>query len=66
MAEDPLAQMDTGCLGEWPDDVGPQHPHLVWESITEDAPVESINVTSFKAAEEHLYRRRTAVFFQER
>ena len=65
VAEDLLARMDTGCLSEWPDDVGPQHPHPVWECSTEDTPVESISITSLKAAEEHLYRRHTAVFFQE-
>jgi hypothetical protein len=65
VAEGLLAHMDTGCLDTWPDDLGPQHPHPVWESIAEDTPVESINITSLKAAEGHLYRRHTAVFFQE-
>ena len=65
VAEGLLAQMDAGCLDTWPDDVGPQHPHPVWESIEDDTPVASINITSFKAAEGHLYRRHTAVFFQE-
>ncbi|MFM7988716.1 MAG: hypothetical protein ACKPKO_56325, partial [Candidatus Fonsibacter sp.] len=47
----------AGCLRAWLDDVAPQHPHPVWETITEDTPLESINVTSLKSAEEHLYRR---------
>ena len=45
VADDPLAQTDAGCLWVWPDDVGPQRPHPVWESIAEDTPVESITLT---------------------
>ena len=35
VVEDLLARMDTDSLSVWPDDVGPQHPHPVWECITD-------------------------------
>ena len=49
----------------WPEEIAQQHPHPMWDHLDNLTPVESINVTSLKAAEELLYRRHAPIFLQE-
>ena len=60
-AERVLAEWGGTAPLAWPEEVGQQHPHPVWDCAGGSTPLDSINVTSLKAAEEHLYRRHTAI-----
>ena len=65
LADHILSTFTESPPDSWPEEVAYQHPHPIWEHLDNFSPVESINITSFKAAEEALLRRHTPVFFQE-
>ena len=65
MADSILRSFDDSHPVSWPEEVAQQHPHPMWEHLDNLTPIESINVTSLKAAEELLLRRHAPIFLQE-